>query len=105
MCSSLLTATTGPAGLFLLAAGPGPLLQNRQTLEGRILSTDALHTQHAFCTQVTHTGGFYLLIAKELTSNDDCYQPRPVIIAGRLSPFAALRACLDGRTDPSLRSG
>jgi predicted transposase YbfD/YdcC len=31
---------------------------------GRILSADALHTQHAFCTCVRRWGGHYVLIAK-----------------------------------------
>lgn len=33
-------------------------------VKGRLISADALHTQHAFCTHVDAGGGFYLLIAK-----------------------------------------
>jgi len=33
-------------------------------VKGRILSADALHTQHAFCTCVRRWGGHYVLIAK-----------------------------------------
>ena len=33
-------------------------------VKGRILSADALHTQHAFCLSVTRWGGDYVLIAK-----------------------------------------
>lgn len=33
-------------------------------VQGRIISADALHTQHTFCTSVTLGGGFYLLLAK-----------------------------------------
>jgi predicted transposase YbfD/YdcC len=35
-----------------------------QLVKGRILSADALHTQHAFCWTVTCWGGDYVLIAK-----------------------------------------
>ncbi len=33
-------------------------------VKGRIISADALHIQHSFCREVTHAGGFYLLVAK-----------------------------------------
>lgn len=33
-------------------------------VKGRIISADALHTQHTFCTSVTVAGGDYLLFAK-----------------------------------------
>ncbi len=33
-------------------------------VQGRILTADALHTQHAFCLRVTRWGGDYVLIAK-----------------------------------------
>src|SRR2546426_2605464 len=42
-------------------------------VKGRLISADALHTQHAFCTHVDAGGGFYLLIAKghQSTLHDD----------------------------------
>jgi predicted transposase YbfD/YdcC len=42
-------------------------------VKGRIISADALHTQHSFCSEVTHAGGFYLLVAKgnQPTLRDD----------------------------------
>ena len=42
-------------------------------VKGRIISADALHTQHSFCIEVTHAGGFYLLVAKgnQPTLRDD----------------------------------
>lgn len=36
-----------------------------QLVKGRILTADALHTQHAFCRQVTHAGGEFVLIVKK----------------------------------------
>jgi predicted transposase YbfD/YdcC len=33
-------------------------------VKGRIISADALHTQLTFCTEVTHGGGYFLLVAK-----------------------------------------
>jgi predicted transposase YbfD/YdcC len=33
-------------------------------VKGRLISADALHTQHAFCTRVVAAGGDYLLFAK-----------------------------------------
>jgi predicted transposase YbfD/YdcC len=33
-------------------------------MKGRIISADALHTQHPFCSDVTHGGGYFLLVAK-----------------------------------------
>jgi DDE_Tnp_1-associated/Transposase DDE domain len=33
-------------------------------VKGRIISADAMHTQHSFCSEVTHAGGFFLLVAK-----------------------------------------
>jgi predicted transposase YbfD/YdcC len=33
-------------------------------MKGRIISADALHTQHPFCSDVTHGGGSFLLVAK-----------------------------------------
>ena len=41
-----------------------PLLTT-ETVKGRILSLDALHTQRAFCWQVRQLGGDYVLIAKD----------------------------------------
>jgi predicted transposase YbfD/YdcC len=38
-------------------------------VRGRIISADALHTQHAFCTSVRRWEGHYLLIAKD---NQSC---------------------------------
>ena len=42
-------------------------------VKGRIISADALHTQHLFCARVTRWGGDYLLIAKgnQPTLQDD----------------------------------
>jgi predicted transposase YbfD/YdcC len=42
-------------------------------VKGRIISADALHTQHTFCAEVTHAGGFFLLVAKgnQPTLRDD----------------------------------
>src|SRR5947207_1342010 len=42
-------------------------------IKGRIISADALHTQHAFCTCVTRWEGDYVLIAKgnQATLRDD----------------------------------
>jgi predicted transposase YbfD/YdcC len=42
-------------------------------VKGRIISADALHTQHSFCSEVIHAGGFYLLVAKgnQPTLRDD----------------------------------
>src|SRR6266566_4277296 len=42
-------------------------------VKGRIISADALHTQHTFCGDVTHSGGYLLLIAKgnQPTLRDD----------------------------------
>jgi predicted transposase YbfD/YdcC len=42
-------------------------------VKGRLISADALHTQHAFCTAVDGGAGFYLLIAKanQPTLHDD----------------------------------
>jgi predicted transposase YbfD/YdcC len=42
-------------------------------VKGRLISADALHTQHAFCTHVDAGGSFYLLIAKgnQSTLHDD----------------------------------
>jgi hypothetical protein len=34
-------------------------------VKGRIISADALHTQHAFCRSVTRWEGDYVLIAKD----------------------------------------
>ena len=34
-------------------------------VKGRIISADALHTQHAFCFSVTRWDGDYVLIAKD----------------------------------------
>ena len=44
-------------------------------VKGRVISADALHTQHTFCTEVTHGGGYFLLIAKgnQPTLRDDLY--------------------------------
>jgi predicted transposase YbfD/YdcC len=44
-------------------------------VKGRVISADALHTQHTFCTEVTHGGGFFLLIAKgnQPTLRDDLH--------------------------------
>ncbi len=36
-----------------------------QLVKGRIVTADALHTQHAFCFAVTHWQGDYVLIAKK----------------------------------------
>jgi len=36
-----------------------------ETVKGRILSLDALHTHRQFCRQVQHLGGDYVLIAKD----------------------------------------
>jgi predicted transposase YbfD/YdcC len=41
-----------------------PLLTT-ETVKGRILSLDALHTQRQFCRQVQQLGGDYVLIAKD----------------------------------------
>ncbi len=35
-----------------------------QSIKGRIVSADALHTQQAFCLEVTLAGGDYVLFAK-----------------------------------------
>ena len=42
-------------------------------VKGRIISADAMHTQHTFCGDVTHGGGYFLLIAKgnQPTLRDD----------------------------------
>jgi predicted transposase YbfD/YdcC len=42
-------------------------------IKGRIISADALHTQHTFCSEVTHGGGYFLLVAKgnQPTLRDD----------------------------------
>jgi predicted transposase YbfD/YdcC len=42
-------------------------------VKGRIISADALHTQHTFCSDVTHGGGYFLLVAKgnQPTLRDD----------------------------------
>jgi len=42
-------------------------------VKGRIITADALHTQHAFCASVTHGTGDYVLIAKgnQPTLHDD----------------------------------
>ena len=42
-------------------------------VKGRIISADALHTQHTFCGDVTHGGGYFLLVAKgnQPTLRDD----------------------------------
>jgi predicted transposase YbfD/YdcC len=42
-------------------------------VKGRIISADALHTHHSFCREVTHAGGFFLLVAKgnQPTLRDD----------------------------------
>ena len=40
-------------------------LWTTETVKGRILSLDALHTQRAFCWQVRQLGGDYVLIAKD----------------------------------------
>ncbi len=44
-------------------------------VKGRIISADALHTQHTFCGDVTHGGGYFLLIAKgnQPTLHDDLH--------------------------------
>jgi predicted transposase YbfD/YdcC len=44
-------------------------------VKGRIISADALHTQHTFCTEVTHNGGYFLLVAKgnQPTLRDDLH--------------------------------
>ena len=44
-------------------------------VKGRVISADALHTQHTFCAEVTHGGGFFLLIAKgnQPTLRDDLH--------------------------------
>jgi predicted transposase YbfD/YdcC len=44
-------------------------------VKGRIISADALHTQRTFCTDVTHGGGYFLLIAKgnQSTLRDDLH--------------------------------
>jgi predicted transposase YbfD/YdcC len=44
-------------------------------VKGRIISADALHTQHTFCADVTHGGGYFLLIAKgnQSTLRDDLH--------------------------------
>lgn len=42
-------------------------------VKGRIISADALHTQLTFCSDVTHGGGYFLLVAKgnQSTLHDD----------------------------------
>jgi predicted transposase YbfD/YdcC len=42
-------------------------------VKGRIISADARPTQHTFCAEVTHAGGFFLLVAKgnQPTLRDD----------------------------------
>jgi hypothetical protein len=42
-------------------------------VKGRTISADARLTQHGFCSEVTHAGGFYLLVAKgnQPTLRDD----------------------------------
>jgi predicted transposase YbfD/YdcC len=44
-------------------------------VKGRIISADALHTQLTFCTEVTHGGGYVLLVAKghQSTLRDDLH--------------------------------
>ncbi len=44
-------------------------------VKGRIISADALHTQLTFCTEVTHGGGYFLLVAKgnQSTLRDDLH--------------------------------
>ena len=44
-------------------------------VKGRIISADALHTQLTFCSDVTHGGGYFLLIAKgnQSTLRDDLH--------------------------------
>jgi predicted transposase YbfD/YdcC len=44
-------------------------------VKGRIISADALHTQHTFCTEVTYGGGYFLLVAKgnQSTLRDDLH--------------------------------
>jgi predicted transposase YbfD/YdcC len=44
-------------------------------VKGRIISADALHTQRTFCADVTHGGGFFLLVAKgnQSTLRDDLH--------------------------------
>jgi predicted transposase YbfD/YdcC len=42
-------------------------------VKGRIISADALHTPRLFCAEVTHAGGYFLLVAKgnQSTLRDD----------------------------------
>jgi predicted transposase YbfD/YdcC len=44
-------------------------------VKGRIISADALHTQLTFCSEVTHGGGYFLLVAKgnQSTLRDDLH--------------------------------
>ncbi len=44
-------------------------------VKGRVISADALHTQHPFCTEVTYGGGYFLLVAKgnQSTLRDDLH--------------------------------
>ncbi len=44
-------------------------------VKGRIISADALHTQHSFCGDVTHCGGYFLLLAtgNQPTLHDDLH--------------------------------
>jgi predicted transposase YbfD/YdcC len=44
-------------------------------VKGRIISADALHTQRTFCAEVTHGGGYFLLVAKgnQSTLRDDLH--------------------------------
>jgi predicted transposase YbfD/YdcC len=42
-----------------------PTLLHPSLVKGRIITADAMHTQKKFCTLVSSSGGYYLLIAKE----------------------------------------
>ena len=66
-------------------------------VKGRIISADALHTQHAFCFTVTRWDGDYLLIAKDhqATLADDL----------RLFFTAPPHDCRDWRTARSVNKG
>lgn len=42
-----------------------PKLSSRETVSGRVITADAMHTQRAFCRLLLALGGHYILIAKD----------------------------------------
>lgn len=66
-------------------------------VSGRILSADALHTQHAFCTCVRRWGGHYVLIAK---NNQACLREDLELFFSEPPPD-----CRDWRTGRTVDKG